>query len=779
MIDGPNQLVNYHWDNNLLECQSENKVLLRVDILTDDIVRIRYGQSYFQDDFSYAIAPKFEKKAVHTSLVENEDNLVIATKTLECKIRKTDLKVSFFDREGHIINEDEKGFHWEYNQATGNSHVQMSKYMQEGEIFYGLGDKPAELNLKGKYFEIWGTDHYGYDIDSDPLYKNIPFYYGLHHNIAYGIFFDNSFRSYFDFGKIKPKATSFTAKGGEMNYYFIAGPTLTEVAQRYCLLTGTADMPAMWALGFHQCKWSYFPESKVMEICNTMRSHQIPCDAIYLDIDYMHGFRCFTWNEERFPEPKKMIQNLKDAGFKTVVIIDPGIKKDWSYKLFQEGIRHDYFCKRPDGPYAEGLVWPGECYFPDFTNPEVREWWSNLYKELIGDIGIAGIWNDMNEPALFEVETKTMPLDVRHDYDGHPCSHAKAHNVYGMQMARATYQGVKKYGKNKRGLIITRSGYSGLQRYSSVWTGDNISNWRHIWLANVQCQRLSISGVSFAGSDIGGFIGKPNGELYERWIQMGIFHPFCRVHSSQDDGDQEPWAFGDGTLQIVKKAIELRYRLLPYIYTAMYQYHKYGTPVLKPLSFYDQTDPINHTCNSEFLCGEHILTASIEKEGAKIKELYLPKGKWYDYWKNENYIGGKKYEVKIERDTFPLFIAEGAVIPFYPLQQYVDECPIDIVDLKVYFKNGQSFSHLYEDIHDGYEYEEGQFRFSTFNISGGSTYLTISHTWEGHYAVPYRYRLTFIGLPFMIKSTFVNGVELSKDTLLINSDFTQFIISSR
>ena len=384
-------------------------------------------------------------------------------------------------------------------------------------------------------------------------------------------FFDNTFKAHFDFGSERRSVTSFWAEGGEMNYYFIFGPELIDVTRRYTQLTGTPELPPLWSLGYQQSKWRYYPHTKVKEVTNKLRSNLIPCDAIYLDIDYMDGFRCFTWDKEKFPEPKAMISELKKNGFKTVVIIDPGIKIDENYAVYNEAIENNYFCRRADGPFMKGKVWPGDCYFPDFTNPKVRKWWSGLFQELIEEIGVRGVWNDMNEPALFEINGKTFPDDVRHDFDGNPCSHRKAHNVYGMQMARATFKGVKKYNSGQRPLVITRSAYSGAQRYASAWTGDNIASWEHLWIATMQCQRMSTSGFSFVGSDIGGFIDHPTPELFVRWMQLAVFHPFFRTHISGDHGEQEPWAFGEAALKIVRTYIVLRDTLVPYIYTAIDQ----------------------------------------------------------------------------------------------------------------------------------------------------------------------------------------------------------------
>ena len=757
----PGAIVRHSWQDDRLEAYTDQGNILRVTPVTDFIIRVRYGtDGYFDEDFSYALDPAFANKPSQAVLSDHDQEIIVSTGSVKCAISKKDCAIAFLDVHDKVICQDEKGFHYEVDPDTGNDIVQMSKNVQQGEVYFGLGDKPSELNLKGRRFENWGTDSYGYGYGTDPLYKNIPFYYGLHGGVGYGIFFDNTFRTYFDFGKERSNATSFWAHGGEMNYYFIAGPKLLDVNQRYAELTGTPDMPALWSLGYQQCKWSYYPESQVREVTTKMRDLKIPCDAIYLDIDYMDGFRCFTWDKERFPDPKGMVADLKEQGYKTMVIIDPGIKKDPDYWVFKEGVEKGYFLRRLDGPFAEGKVWPGDCYFPDYTNPEVREWWADLYKELIGDIGIAGVWNDMNEPALFEVESKTMPDDVMFHYEGQPASHRKSHNIYGLQMARATYEGVKKHAGGRRGLIITRSGYSGLQRYSSVWTGDNVATWKHIWIAGIQCQRLAISGVSFSGSDIGGFIGQPTPEMMQRWIQLAIFHPFCRVHSSQDDGDQEPWSFGEDTIDVFRAAVELRYRMLPYHYTAFWRHHKTGYPILTPISFYDQEDKETFDRDHEFLCGDHILTAPVTKEKSRTKGVYLPRGRWYNYWDDAVHLGGYTVVFKLTKDTYPIYIKEGAIIPMYPVQQYVGEKTIEQVTLHVYFKEGSETSYYYDDAHDGYEYESGNYREATLKFVGSTDQITIDQSIEGSYSGSLKsYELVFHGLPSAVKHIIVDGQE--------------------
>ena len=686
----PNNIIDFKHDNEKVYFTTQNGVLLEITILRDSMVRFRYATEFaFEPDFSYAISSEVNTGYNELEVEEKDTSFSIATSKVVIRVAKKNLKITISDLEGNIINQDDNGFHWEENFDYGGNVVKMTKVTQSGESFYGGGDKASHTNLKGKRISNWVTDSYAYGKDQEPLYKSIPFYIGLHNEKAYGIFFDNSFGTYFDFAHERRNLTSFWADGGEMNYYFFYGPKISQVVEAYTDLTGVPELPPMWALGFHQSKWSYYPESKVKEVAKTFRDLKIPCDAIYLDIDYMDGFRCFTWDNQKFPDPKRMIDELEEDGFKTITMIDPGLKIDREYDIYQQAMENDFFCKRADGPHFKGKVWPGECKFPDFTNPKVREWWATLYKEMIADMGVHGVWNDMNEPAIMEVPTKTANLDVRHDYDGHPCSHRKAHNVYGMQMVRATYNGVKKYTFPKRPFVLTRAAYSGTQRYCATWTGDNVATWEHLWIANVQMQRMCMSGYSFVGSDIGGFAEQPNGELFARWIQLGVFHPFCRVHSSGDHGDQEPWSFGEEVTNIVRKFIELRYELLPYLYTAFYKYIENGVPMLQSLVYYDQADTQTHFRTDEFLFGEQILVCPVQEPNSQGRRMYVPKGKWYNYWTDELVEGGVEKWVSAPLDRIPLFIKEGAMIPKYPVQQYVGEKKLTELKIDVYFKEGK------------------------------------------------------------------------------------------
>ncbi len=781
------QISEHHW-----KLESDEQQVLDIHILGQNIFRFRWNPE--EQDFSYAIDPAFSPIKVRVEVQDNQDGFQLSTADIHCRVSRHGMRIQLSTNDGKLINADQQPF-----QKKGES-VSLSKAIQPGEAFFGLGDKADDFNLRGKKFENWGTDAFYYQRGTDPLYRNIPFYVGLHDGIAYGIFLDNSHRTHFDFGKSHQQRVDISADGGELNYYFIHGPQIQRVVETYVLLTGRPELPPLWGLGYHQCKWSYFPESNVKEIAAQFRKLEIPCDAIYLDIDYMDGYRCFTWNKEAFPDPARMISELRDDGFKTVVILDPGIKIDENYEVYQEGLKGDFFCKTSDGKVFEGEVWPGPCHFPDFTKAAARGWWQAQVKKIV-DAGVAGIWNDMNEPSVFDSGNNTMPPDVQHDYDGEQASHARGHNVYGMQMARATFEGLKKWRPDHRPFVITRSGYSGLQRYTLVWTGDNTSTWEQLWLASIQCQRMSISGVSFVGTDIGGFIKDSDPELFVRWIQLGAFHPLFRTHSMADKADQapnldeelreairgganrEPWTFGEAENLIIKKHINLRYQLLPYLYTAFWQYVQAGTPILRPLIMLDQEHSHFAENAENFAVGDHLIVAPVLEAGATSMKLQLPLGKWFDFWSNEQYQGRSDLHIPVDLETVPIFIRAGAVIPMQPVMQYTHQKKVDILSLKVYFGEGKTQSTLYEDAGEGYHYQQDIFRLKTFIVEGSENTLCISQQSEGKYTTDYQsYLLRIHALPYTVQEITADGKPLTWKTVEdsleveVTAEFNQVMI---
>ncbi len=739
---------------------TDGSAAVEVRVVSDEIIRVRLApKGTFLADFSYAVE-QVDQKVSTFNLSEAEDAYLVATNTITCKLDKKTFLISFIDNStGKITSSDASSMHWEENADFGGYYVFATKACLPTENFYGLGDKSGNFNLRGRKFQNWNTDAYSFGWDQDPLYRTIPFYTSINEGQAYGIFFDNTFKSYFDFGMEDASKTSFWADGGELQYYYIHGPQMVDVLQRYQSLTGTHQLPPKWAIGYHQCRWSYYPESRVRNLVDGFRSRQIPCDAIYLDIDYMEGYRCFTWNKKYFPDPKKMIKDLAAVGMKTVVMIDPGIKVDENYWVFKEGKENNYFCRRADDYFMEGHVWPGRCQFPDFTNPKVRVWWGGLYKDLV-DAGVAGFWNDMNEPAVFG--SGTFPNDVRHYYEGHRGSHRKAHNIYGMQMVRSTYEGLKKLQQNKRPFTITRAGYAGMQRYASVWTGDNVATWEHLKMANIQCQRMSISGVPFVGTDIGGFSGEPDGELFTRWIQLGVFSPFMRAHSAGDTGEREPWSFGEPFTSINRKFIELRYQLMPYIYSVFWQHHHYGLPILRPLVMLEQDVDTNYYRQDEFAFGDKLLICPVLEPGANSRRVYLPKGNWYNYWSREVLAGGQEYVIDAPLDSMPLFIKAGSVIPEYPIMQYVGEKTIDEAWLNIYYDDQEENSFIYEDHGDSFAYEQGIYLEKEFTTTANSQGYQIRQHATGKYLPNYeQYDFRIVGLPFGVAKVVVDDKEVT------------------
>ncbi|WP_411844861.1 glycoside hydrolase family 31 protein [Roseibacillus persicicus] len=747
----------------------DNKVKLAVSALSDEILHFRFApDGHLGDGFSYAAMPENFPDRGAPEMTEDEEFVHFSTNSLQVKISLQGLLLTISDSEGNVMSEDEKGFHWEGNRAFGGNIVQYSRRIQPREHFYGLGDKSCHPEIRGRRFELWGSDTYAYGSETDPLYKNIPFFIGIHHGQAYGIFFDNTHRSFFDFGKERKETSSFWAQGGLMDFYYIHGPTVRDVVRRFAQLTGVPELPPLWSLGFHQCKWSYKTEKEFTDLAQGFLDNRIPCDALYVDIDYMDGYRCFTWNLESFPKPGEMIRKLEAKGFKTVAIIDPGIKVDPGYFVYDEGVAGDHFCRQMDGDIYTGKVWPGDCHFPDFTKPSVRIWWSGLFEGLIAEDGIAGIWNDMNEPADFN-EDKTFPRHIRHDYDGHPCSHRRAHNIYGTQMIRATREGIAKFNDGKRPFAITRSAYAGAWRYASAWTGDNISTWEHLRMANIQCQRLNLSGYSFVGSDIGGFLDKTNGELFTRWVQLGIFHPFCRVHSSGEHGSQEPWSFGEPYTSIMRKFIELRYRLLPYIYTSFYQHIQTGDPILRPLIYLDHEDTETFHRADEFTLGDNLVVCPITEAGSEGRWMYLTKGHYYNYWNDELVAGGEEIFCQAKLDQIPFFVRAGALLPLDPVRQYSWEKVEGPQEHHLYLPTeecGAVQSQIYADAGDHYDYQKGDFAQATYTVRRtAADQVEVQVTREGTHPLPPT-RIHLHGTNGKPKSVTVDGVPVAAEQIV-------------
>ena len=705
---------NYEINHNNIDIYFSN-MKITLTMFENDIVKVFIGDKYEESISTNGVVDDLGKGEF---IVEEDSNFVIVkgTKVLTF-VDKNTTEISFKDLDGNIINED---FQPSFKDEKGN--VYISK-VNDCLAYYGLGEKGGDLNKKGCYTENFNTDDPETDDDSITYYKTIPFYVALKEEATYGIFFDNSFRSYFDMGKEMGDRIFFGAIGGQIQYYFIPGENIKEVVKNYTTLTGRMEMLPLWSLGYQQCRFSYFSQEEVRELVKTFEEKDIPLDVVYLDIDYMDGFRVMTFKTPNFDDAAGLIGDLKEKGIRTITIIDPGVKVDEEYDVFKRGKEGNHFTKKLDGEMFIGAVWPGDSAFPDFSNKDCREWWKSELKKFISEHGMDGIWNDMNEPCVFNNDHKTMLETCLHNSDNGVIEHKEFHNRYGFEMSRCSKEAQEELHPNERGFSMTRATYAGGQRYSSVWTGDNMSLWSQMRMSISMNANLGISGFSFVGNDVSGFGLDSSEELFIRWMEMGPFIPIFRNHSNMYTRRQEPWAFGPRAEKIAKKSIELRYELLPYIYDLYYISHKEGLPIFRPMIMEYEKDMNLLNMREQFMLGENMIVAPVLYEGERSKTVYLPKGIWFNYFTMEKLQGGKWYKLPCELDEILVFVKEGAIIPTYNKKfRNVKERPKNIL-LKVFGENAKGF-HYNDDGHT-MEYLEGKYTYMDIKVVDGKEELKL------------------------------------------------------
>lgn len=588
----------------------------------------------------------------------------------------------------------------QYTQVDGKTNASLN--IPIGTSLYGGGEVTGPLLRNGQKIKMWNTDNGMYCVDGGSrLYQTHPWVLGVRPDgTAFGILFDSFWKAELITNSNK---IEFNTEGAPFRTYIIDRGSPQEVLKGLAELTGTISMPPMWALGYHQCRFSYVPERRVKEVADTFREKKIPCDAIWFDINYMNGFRIFTINNKDFPDPKRINHYLHNKGFHSVYMIDPGVKVDSNYFVYSTGKKQDVFVHDIYHNEYHGKVWPGNCAFPDFTRPETRTWWAMLYKKFLAN-GIDGIWNDMNEPSVFNGPGGTMPENNIHYGGGNlpTGSHLMYHNAYGRLMVEASYNGILAANPDKRPFILSRSNIVGGQRFAATWTGDNKATFEYMKLSIPMSITLGLSGQPFNGPDIGGFAGNTTPDLWGHWLGFGAFFPFCRGHASCSTNNKEPWAFTKAIEKESRIALERRYRLMPYIYTTFYTAHTDGQPVMAPVFFADLKDLSLRAEEQAFMLGTDILVIP-----TFAKNPFLPKG----IWEKLSLVKGdtkSKYQAILK-------VRGGAIVPVGKVIQNVNEKSFDPLTLIVCLdKDGQAEGSLYWDKGEGWEFQKGNYKWCTF-----------------------------------------------------------------
>lgn len=719
----------------------------RVVVYSDHIIRITATQENFFEDFSYAVVAAPQGTPVIT---EHTDRITLATAHVTLHISKSPVRFTFTTPAGQVINEDDSfGTSWNGEQVTSY------KKLQNGERFIGLGEKTGPLDRRGHGYQNWNTDSYAYSPGADPLYCSTPFYIGLHNHMGYGIFLDNTHKTFFNFGASNDRFSSFAADAGEMNYYFIHDSSVAAIIRHYTHLTGRMELPPLWSIGYQQCRYSYYPDKEVLSVARTFREKDIPADTIVLDIHYMEAYKIFTWSKRDFPDPKGMLDALREQGFHVVVMCDPGIKAEPGYPTYEDGKKHDVFIRYPDGSNYTGQVWPGWCHFPDFTNPKTRTWWRDQFTDYV-NLGVEGFWNDMNEIATWG---HMLPENIEMNFEGNRATTRRGRNIYGFQMSRSTYEGTKELLNGKRPFNLTRSGFSGIQRYAAVWTGDNVAYDEHMMLGVRMVTSMGLTGIAFAGYDVGGFVGDASTKLFTRWISIGAFSPFFRGHSMINTRDCEPWSYGEEAEQIARNYIKFRYRLMPYLYSLFYDASKTGMPVQRSLALDYAFDHkiFDGQFQHQYLFGPSLLVVPVESNKEFVK-VYLPEGEWYSLYTGQHYTGNQEIIVECPLHRLPVFVKAGAIIPMQDATAHTG-MPSHTRYLHVYQSHRSNSFEFYEDDGSTFAYQQGAFAVRDIHYEGSARKLTI-HPQQGSYASAVtRWKLVLHGHGNNATVATVNGVK--------------------
>ncbi len=672
---------------------------------SDNIIRVRVSKKSLEDNFSYALASIEMPLFNNFSIREEGKTIELSTAAVVMQLEmEPAFRVVFKTIDGRIINEDVKGDG--FGTTFIGDKASIYKTLQNNERFVGLGEALGNLDRRGTGVTLNNTDTYKYGDPRLSMYSSIPFYIGIQNKLLYGLFLNNSYKSFFNFGLSTPEFSSINVEGGEADYFFFYDTSMAKIIEHYSTITGTMPLPPKWSLGYHQSRCSYYPQSQVKFIAEAFRSKQIPIDCIVLDADYLKDYEPFRINTERFPDMPSLSAQLAAMNIELTASVNPGIKIDSSYEAHNDGLNKDIFLKYSNGSLFVSDIAPNTNHFPDFTNPLGRKWWIEKMKFLPQN-GIHGYWNDMNEPAT---GGSYLPDNLLFDFDGRKANALQAKNIYGMQMARSSFESALKFGEGKRPFILSRSGFSGIQRYASVWSGDNTANDEHLLTGVLLNNQMGLSGMPFTGYDVGGYIGDGTKDLFKRWMEVGMFSPYVRNHKEFFATANEPWSYGEEAEAISKTYINLRYRLMPYIYATFYEASISGMPVSRSLCInYPFDEKIYHSIYQyQFLFGNALMIVPVTSKEI-TKKLYLPAGNWYDIYSDEIIRGEKEWSQEFPIYQLPIYVKAGSVLPVQSLVQSTKDKPGDTLQVHIFYGTGQNSFVYYEDDGSSFNYRNGNY----------------------------------------------------------------------
>ncbi len=737
-------------------------VQFSVDVYSPQIIRLRVAPQDSPQHVGYALttdkAPDFSQFTVSAA----DLLIVVKTSNITAEVElRPDLRITFKDASGTVINEDLPGK--ELGITLNGNKLTVYKRLQRDERFIGMGEQLGNLDRRGTVITLRNTDNYKYDDPKVPMYVSIPFFMGLHHGKAYGLFFNNSYRSVFNFGASNKRFASFSFDGGGLDQFFIFDASVRRILEHYTSLTGRMPLPPRWSLGYQQSRCSYYPESQVMFIVNSFRAKRIPLDGIVLDADYLHEYQPFRINRERFPDMRRMADTLRGMNIELTASVNPGIAIDETYEQYKSALKENVLLRFADGELWTADIAPNTNHFVDYSDPRGRQWWIDNMK-LYQELGIHGLWNDMNEPAI---DGQAIPDNVIFDFEGQKTSALEAQNYYGMLMARAAFESAEKFGGNRRPFVLSRSGFAGIQRYAAVWSGDNQAKDEHILLGTLLINQMGLSGVPFTGPDLGGYIGDGNKDLYRRWVEVGVFAPYLRNHRGPYAAANEPWAYGEEAEAISRAYIGFRYALMPYLYSAFYEAATTGMPVARSLSIDHSFDAkvYDPEFQYEFLFGPGLLVNPMTS-GEVEKSTYLPPGQWFDLFTDERLDGGRVIRAQYAGHRIPIFAKAAAIIPMQGRVQSTRDDPGPALHVHVFNGTQPSEFVYYDDDGETLNYRKGQFRRRTIAFDPATGQLNFSYP-EGKFSSPFRKIRVILHGFGPVRAATVNGAETAVQSQLV------------